>query len=84
MKIYNAFKVYGLSLFEIAKTKLPALFMKAKDIPQEADDVKESAKSEFEELDPMKKAKALFACAFNMKSITKIPEFIKSIFDSIK
>ena len=84
MKLYETFKSYGLSLFEIAKTKLPALFMKAKDIPQEADEVKESAKSEFGELDPMKKAKALFACAFNMKAIAKIPEFIKSIFESIK
>lgn len=75
--MYESFKDYATALQEIVKSQLPDLMEKSKDLPSEAEEVKSFAEPEFGRLDPMKKAKALIACALNLKLVAKIPTFVK-------
>jgi hypothetical protein len=82
--IYESFRDYALSLQEIMTGSLPDLLEKANELPNEAEEVKNAAESEFDGLDMMKKGKALLATGINLKLISKIPIFVKAAVENLK
>lgn len=64
--------------------QLPAVLETAEGLPGQAEEAKNNAESEFNDLDLMKKGKAVLATGFNIKNLTKIPPFIKSAIEGLK
>jgi hypothetical protein len=63
---------------------MPAVLESAEELPTKAEEAKENAQSELEGLDFMKKGKALLAVGLNIKTLGKIPGFIKSSIEGFK
>ena len=82
--IYNGFCDYVKALEACVKEQLPAVAQNAEDLPQKAEEAKEHAEHEIGALDLMKKGKALMAIAFNMKTLGKVPGFVKTCQEGIK
>jgi hypothetical protein len=63
---------------------MPEVLEKAERLPEEAERVKDRAVDQLEQLDFMKKSKALLAFAFNLKQLSKVPSFIKKAIEGFK
>jgi hypothetical protein len=83
-KIYESFVNYAQSLEKCVTEQLPAVLESAQALPGQAEDAKNNAESEFNDLDLMKKGKALLAVTFNIKALGRIPGFIKSAIEGFK
>ncbi len=56
----------------------------AEELPGQAEQAKDAAAGEFEALDIMKKGKALLAVGLNIKTLGKIPGFVKTSINGFK
>lgn len=84
VRIYESFVNYATSLEKCVTEQLPAVLESAEGLPGQAEDAKNNAEGEFNELDLLKKGKALLAVAFNIKALGRIPSFIKSAIQGFK
>lgn len=84
VRIFEAFTGYAMSLEKCVTEQLPAVLESAQALPGQAEEAKNNAESEFNDLDLLKKGKALLAVAFNIKALGKIPGFIKSAIEGFK
>jgi hypothetical protein len=82
--IYEAFVKYAQALEKCVTEQLPAVLEAAEGLPDQAEEAKNNAESEFNSLDLLKKGKALLATTFNIKNLGKIPGFIKSAIEGFK
>ena len=82
--IYEAFINYASALAKCITEQLPAVLESAEELPGQAEQAKDAASSEFEALDIMKKGKALLAVGLNIKTLGKIPGFIKTSINGFK
>eukprot|EP00347_Sterkiella_histriomuscorum_P007588 403348343 len=84
VRIYESFVAYAMALEKCVTEQLPAVLENAQALVGQVEEVREGATPEFNELDLMKKGKALLATGFNVKSLGKIPGFIKSAIEGFK
>ena len=63
---------------------MPQVYEAAAELPNQAEAAKDSAAGEFENLDLMKKGKALLNVGNNIKILSKIPGFIKTALEKFK
>jgi len=69
---------------EIVVDKLPNILTQAEEFPHRAEEVKEYSKAEFENLNPINKAKAIAAFAYNAKQLLKLPPYLKESLENFK
>ena len=81
--MYEAFVGYAKALQEIVE-KLPAALEKAQGIVDQADTVQSKAEKELDELDIMKKAKAVMFTGKNVMAASKLPKAVQESIDSTK
>lgn len=81
---YEAFVNYVNALSSCLTEKIPEVLEEAERLPNEAEKAKERAMDQLEQLDFMKKSKALMAFGFNLKQLAKVPSFIKSASEGLK
>lgn len=83
-QIFEGFVNYVNALQSCVTEQLPAVLEQADGLMNEADRVKDRAADQLEALDFMKKSKALLAIAFNIKTLGKVPAFIKGAIEGLK
>ncbi len=77
LKMIGCFTTYVNALKDIIEEKIPDVLEKAQRMPEEAQELKDRFKYDFDNLDLMKKGKAVMATAVNLKTVSKIPSFIQ-------
>lgn len=82
--IYESFVKYAEALEKCVTEQLPAVLETAEGLPAEAEEARNNAESEFNNLDLIKKGKALLAVTFNIKNLGRIPAFIKTAIEGFK
>jgi hypothetical protein len=82
--IYEGFVSYAQAIQKCVTEQMPAVLESAEGLPSQAEEAKNNAESEFNDLDLMKKGKAVLATGFNIKNLSKIPPFIKSAIEGFK
>jgi len=81
---YDAFANYVKALQSCITEQMPKILEDAERLPKEAEAVKDRSVDQLEQLDYMKKSKALMAFAFNLKQLSKVPAFIKGSIEGFK
>lgn len=81
--IYNSFVDYANALADIL-AKLPDALEKAEAIVSKAEGIQDAAEKEFDELDMMKKAKAVMFTGKNVMAASKLPKAVQESIDSTK
>lgn len=82
--MYEGFVNYAKALEACVTEKIPAVYESAAGLPDQAEAAKDSAMGEFNDLDIMKKGKALLNVGLNIKILAKIPAFIKTALEGFK
>ncbi len=82
--MYEAFVNYVSALTKCVTEQMPAVLETAQELPSQAEAAKDSASGEFDGLDMMKKGKAMLALGLNLKTLGKIPGFIKTSIEGFK
>ena len=82
--IYQSFVDYAIALYNCVTEQIPAVTQNAEELPSKAEEAKEHAQDQISSLDLMKKGKALMAIGFNIKTLGKVPAFVKNAADGIK
>ena len=82
--IYQSFVDYAIALYNCVTEQIPAVTQNAEELPSKAEEAKEHAQDQISSLDLMKKGKALMAIGFNIKTLGKVPAFVKIAADGIK
>ena len=84
MSIWEGFVNYADALQKCVTEQMPSVLESAEELPNKAELAKDRAQGELEGLDFMKKGKALLAIGLNIKTLGKIPGFIKSAIEGFK
>lgn len=82
--MYHGFVNYINALQKCVTEQIPDILEQAERLSNDADRVQDRAADQLAALDFMKKSKALLAIAYNIKTLAKVPAFLKKGLEGLK